>query len=288
VDKYIQSTADSSILTEMINGISVEDRMEKAMNFLMSKRYSKKYGLLFGATTIDWGDIQPEHVWGVEIDSATHYAVDIYDNAMFLLAIDSYIRLRKLKSESKWGKIAKQIKSNIRLYLWDTKNQKFKPHLYLNGSPFPKKFNENDIHYHGGTAVAIQAGILSKKEIRTVNQQMLNNVKKAGGMITVGLTVYPPYPKGFFKNTSLVPYSYQNAGDWTWFGGRMIQGLILNGFIEEAYREFTPMIERVIVNKGFYEWYTKENTPNGSGSFRGEAGILAKTIEMFNDWANKK
>jgi hypothetical protein len=38
-----------------------------------------------------------------------------------------------------------------------------------------------------------------------------------------GLTISPPYPAGFFKNPSMVPYGYQNGGDWCWFGGRMIQ-----------------------------------------------------------------
>ena len=39
--------------------------------------------------------------------------------------------------------------------------------------------------------------------------------------------MYPPYPEGFFKNPQMrSPYSYQNGGDWCWFGGRMIQALI--------------------------------------------------------------
>lgn len=52
-------------------------------------------------------------------------------------------------------------------------------------------------------------------------------------------------------------YLYQNGGDWTWFGGRMIQQLVVNGMVEEAYAEIHPMIERVIQNNGFYEWYGK-------------------------------
>ena len=82
------------------------------------------------------------------------------------------------------------------------------PHIYLNGSPFPASFDENKINYHGGTAIAIEAGLLNKKEIQTVNEQMLRDVKSSGAL-SIGLTVYPPYPLGFFKNKGMYPYGYQ-------------------------------------------------------------------------------
>lgn len=36
-------------------------------------------------------------------------------------------------------------------------------------------------------------------------------------------------------------------------------------------------------DKGFYEWYTVDNEPRGSGTFRGSAGVLYKTIKMFEE-----
>lgn len=79
----------------------------------------------------------------------------------------------------------------------------------------------------------------------------------------------------------MYPYGYQNGGDWTWFGGRMIQQLIRNGFIQEAQQQLKPMLQRVINNNGFYEWYTVDNKPKGSGTFRGEAGVLFDAITML-------
>ena len=55
----------------------------------------------------------------------------------------------------------------------------------------------------------------------------------------------------------------------------MIQQLVRYGLIGEAYRELEPMIDRVIKNEGFYEWYTPAGEPKGSGTFRGSAGVLA-------------
>ena len=97
----------------------------------------------------------------------------------------------------------------------------------------------------------------------------------------------PVYPDGFFHGGMSKAYLYQNGGDWTWFGGRMIQQLVVNGMVEEAYAEIHPMIERVIQNDGFYEWYGKGGVPSGSGNFKGSAGVLSKAIELLRDWAEK-
>ncbi|MDH7460969.1 hypothetical protein QEG73_06750 [Chitinophagaceae bacterium 26-R-25] len=283
INKYINVTHDTSLLNEVIAGRSVAQRMEDAMNFLLTKRYSEKYGLIWGGTTIDWGDVQPEHEWGVVLDSSSHPAIDIYDNAMFVIAINNYVAMiNDAQKKKQWLQTRDQLSKNIRTYLWDASKQKFIPHVYLKGSPFPASFDENAIYYHGGTAIAIEAGLLSKKEILASYKQMQQNVKEAGAP-SVGLTVHPVYPKGLFKNTWLVPYYYQNGGDWPWFGGRMVQQLVANGYYKEAYEALSPMLDMIIKNNGFSEWYDLKGTPNGSGQFRGSAGALWKAIAMMNE-----
>jgi hypothetical protein len=172
------------------------------------------------------------------------------------------------------------------MHLWDNAKQKFIPHIYLEkGSPFPADFDESQIYYFGGTAIAIEAGLLTKDEIKVSIDEMIKRVKQAGGP-SIGLTLYPPYPGGFFANKIMNPvYSYQNGGDWTWFGGRMIQQLIKYGFAQEAYEQVQPMVKRVKDNNGFYEWYSIDNKPRGSGTFRGEAGVLYTAIVMFEELA---
>ena len=288
VHKYIQLTGDTSILTEVVGTKSVAQRMEWAMEFLMNHRWNDQYGLIIGATTADWGDVQPEHGWGVDLDDNTHPAIDIYDNAMLLIALDNLMDMLP-DAKTRWESIRDQVAANARKYLWDEENQKFIPHIYLDkGSPFPDDFNENEIFYFGGTAIAIEAGLLSKDEIKASLDEMVRRVKLAGAP-SIGLTLYPPYPNGYFVNQIMNPeYSYQNGGDWTWFGGRMIQQLIKAGFVMEAYEQVQPMVKRVKDNNGFYEWYSIRNEPRGSGTFRGSAGVLYKAIEMFEEWSDKK
>jgi len=281
VRKYVQETNDETILSIDIAGKSLLERLDFAMEYLVNEKMSEDHGLIIGATTADWGDVQPEHEWGVELDGSSHLCIDIYDNAMFVIALNDLITL--LSDNDRivyWTTIKEQISKNIREQLWDAQGNKFIPHIYIENSPFPADFNENLLHFHGGTAIAIEAGILSHEEIAIVNAQMLKNVQESGAP-SIGLTIYPPYPEGYYKNKSMHPYGYQNGGDWTWFGARMIRQLAENGFTEEAYAELKPMIDRVIENDGFYEWYTKDGKSTGAGKFRGSAGVLATAIESL-------
>lgn len=285
VYKYVIKTGKKDFLKSKVGANTVAERLEKSMEFLMNHRWSEKYNMVYGATTADWGDVQHTHPWGVYITDDTHYCVDVYDNAMMLIALDNMMELIP-STKSKWGSIRENLAENTMKTLWDEKNQKFIPHVYLEKSPYPEDFNENEIYYHGGTAVAIEADLLSKEQIKVSLEKMIANVK-ASGAGSIGLTMYPPYPEWAFENKGMYPYGYQNGGDWTWFGGRMIQQLVKYGFVQEAYEQLLPMTERVLKNKGFYEWYTVKNEPEGSGTFRGSAGVLNKAIEMLEDWAEE-
>ena len=288
VYKYITVTHDESIVAERIAGVAVCERLTQAIRFVLTQRFDPKYGLVWGGSTIDWGDIQPGSPIGSWLDADTHRALSIYDNAMFVIALNNYLKLPGVSApESRhWKTVRDELKYNIRKHLWDSKNQKFIPHVYLNGSPFPKDFNENAIYYHGGTAVAIEAGLLSHREVLHALERMEEDVRLSGAP-SIGLTVYPPYPKGYFENSAVNPYTYQNAGDWSWFGGRMIQQLVVQGYVMQAYRDLQPMVDRVVRTGGFNEWWSRDNQPRGSGNFRGSAGVLGKAIELLQSWAKQ-
>ena len=288
IRRYVESTGDRAILAETVEGVPVYERLRQTLDYLFHHRFDAAHGLIWGATTVDWGDVQPEHPWGVELDESSHRAIDIYDNAMLLIAIEDYLTLvtDNPSEKKRWSKVHRKLRANARRHLWDKQRQQFIPHIYLDGSPFPPEFDERAVYYHGGTAVAIEAGLLSPKEIRISLARMRENVRLAGAS-SIGLTVYPPYPDGLFKNPAMKSWSYQNGGDWCWFGGRMIQQLIREDMIEDAYHELKPMISRVAKHGDFYEWWSRDNEPRGSAQFRGSAGVLGQAILMLRDWARK-
>jgi glycogen debranching enzyme len=288
VCRFAQITGDRGIFTESVLGKSVTQRLDDAMTFLATQRFDTAHGLVWGATTADWGDVQPGHEWGVVLDASTRRAIDIYDNAMFLIALDDLLTAEVLDASraAHWRAFRSTLAAKVREHLWDSAAGKFIPHVYLEGSPFPPDFDERAIYYHGGTAVAIEAQVLSREEIAASLERMRANVRAAGAA-TIGLTLYPAYPEGYFKNPIMSrTYSYQNGGDWTWFGGRMVRQLIRHGFIAEACQELAPMLDRVLKHNGFYEWYSLDNQPRGSGTYRGEAGVLFSVITELQAWAH--
>ena len=281
VCKYIKETDDHSILTEEIGGVTVSERIDHAINFLKENRYSEKYGLIWGATTIDWGDVQPNSDWGVNIDENTNFSIDIYDNAMLIIAFNNLFDLVP-EMELKFGKFRKGLVENSRKYLWDGRNNKFIPHIYISESPFPEDFNENEIFYFGGTALAMEAGLLSREEILITLKEMEKRIERAGAS-SIGLSIEPIYPEGLIKNDHLTPYTYQNGGDWTWYGGRIVNQLIKYDYLEEAYEHLKPLMARVVENDDFMEWYTKDNEPRGSTGYRGCAGVLYNAISSLEE-----
>jgi hypothetical protein len=68
----------------------------------------------------------------------------------------------------------------------------------------------------------------------------------------------------------------------------MIQQLVRYGYYQEAFEELLPMTNRAMEYDGFFEWYTIENEPRGSGTFRGSAGVLCKAIVMLEEWAKSE
>jgi hypothetical protein len=252
---------------------------------LKEQRFSSDLGLIWGGTSIDWGDVQPEDTPGTHLDGSSHEAADIYDNAMLLIAIRSYVLW--LPSDSKafgeWDDWAATIVDNVRARLWN--GEKFVPHVYLDKSPFPSNLDENAIYLHGGTTVAIEAGLLTDEEAAGAFQHMIQNRVDADAF-TIGLTVYPPYPAGIFKNDIIrKPYTYQNGGDWLWFGARTVQQMLVHRQLDDAYREFSRMIDLVICHDDFHEWYRRDGAGMGAAGFRGAAGQMYLAIKAFRTWA---
>ena len=285
VKKYVNLTGDTAFLLKNVGGSTVFSRMQAALNYIVHDRWSTKYGLVIGATTIDWGDVQPENGWGVAINDHTKWAIDIYDNAMFAIAINDFLKLRpqNYQTSRDWRQLAQNLRASVRKHLWDASTKKYRPHIYIDGSPFPASFNESAILYSGGSICAVLAGFNTRSEVYEINRQLLNAAAKEK-FATIGITVFPPYPADAFPN--MHPYIYQNGGDWTWFGGRMINALLSYGYAVDACKELNPMIERVISHQGFFEWYdVRTGEAKGSGDFRGEAGVLYDAIQAVRAWA---
>jgi glycogen debranching enzyme len=288
IRRYIGRTGDDSILHEIVDGRSVLDRLGDAIEWIYKERWSERHELAWNATTIDWGDCQPEHEWGVELDDDSHPALCIYTNAMLSMALLDLAWLSECagRPQGDWLDRQKRLHDAVRKHLWDAECQKYRPHVYLEkGSPFPPDYDESPIFFHGGTAMAMLAGLLPRDEACACAMRMRQNVAEAGAR-TVGITIWPLYNVPSVLNTNYhVPFVYQNGGDWPWWGGRVPQGLLACGLQEEAYATLRPIVEMIETHDGFFEWHGPDGTPHGSKTFRGAAGVVGAAIEQLRSWA---
>ena len=157
VGKYVEKTGDKTILQEEVAGRTVYQRMEDMVSYLMTEKYNESYGLLTGALTADWGDVQPDSVDLCDMNENSITTIDAYDNAMFAIALDYLARMTEGDESAHWEKMRQDIVANTRKHLWDDTQNKIIPHIYPDRKPDLGDFDESKVYYHGGTAIAKRA-----------------------------------------------------------------------------------------------------------------------------------
>lgn len=93
VYKYVTKTGNTQFLQTKVGELTVAQRMEMAMLYLMKHKWTEKYGLIIGAATADWGDVQQSGFSGVDISKKTKFCADVYDNAMMIIALKTLWKL---------------------------------------------------------------------------------------------------------------------------------------------------------------------------------------------------
>lgn len=269
-------------LEKSIRGEKIIHRLEQALSSTFTKRLDKEYGLLKGAHTADWGDVDmvDSDSNAIYVDEKTHWTVDIYDQSMVYEAcLDLSQMFRALGQKDKenfWRKKAEVIKKNTDKWLWKNDKGFFRVHLHLDA--LRHDFDEDNIFAMGGNTQAIISGLAEEKKASKIIQEALKR-QKSFGASTISMTLLPPYPKNFFKHPLVDdPYEYQNGGQWDWFGGKLISAMFEHGFSRTAKEKLLEILRKNLSNRTFYEWDTRDGIGQGSEFFCGSAGSLSKAI----------
>jgi hypothetical protein len=269
-------------LKKEIAGEAVIDRLEKSLLFLFSERFDEKYGLIRGAHTADWGDVDMEDAdqKAIYVDEKTHWTVDIYDQSMgFEACSDLAEMFASLGSGQKadyWRGRAEALKKRTNEQLWQEDKGFYRVHIHLDS--LRHDFDEDEIFAMGGNAQAILSGLAdADKPARIIAQALAR--QKQFNVSTISGSLLPPYPAGIFKHPAVdEPYEYQNGGQWDWFGGRLVYAMFENGSSSEAKEKLLEIIKKDFDNAGLYEWDTREGAGRGSDDYGGSAGSLAKAL----------
>ncbi len=277
---YYKMTGNTMWLKKMIKGKRIIDRIDDSLMWVLMNRYSTKYGLITGAYTADWDDVQFEDIPGTNISEKTHWTCDIYDNSFFYQACNElslmYSAIEEKNKAIFWAYIARSIKENANEQFWQENKGYYKMHVQI--SPVKLNFDENEIFPMGGNMMAIQSGLAN----RTQAEQIFEVAKERKMQVnasTIGCVLIPSYPAGFFVNPSTKEeYEYQNGCQWDWFAGRLVLEEFINGRNEDAIAHLREIATQDNNIGGLYEWYTLNGTDKGSPMFLGSAGVLEQCV----------
>ncbi|MFC2168524.1 GH36-type glycosyl hydrolase domain-containing protein [Acidobacteriota bacterium] len=269
-------------LHKTIQGKEIISRLDKALMFVLQNRFNKNLGLITGAHTADWGDVDIVDTGdlSVDVDANTIWTADIYDQGMFYLAAsqlaDMYERLGKESRFKFWEEAAESIKTNANTWLWQEDKGFYKVHVHLDS--IQHDFDESNIFAMGGNVTAVLAGIADQEKRTKIIMEALDR-QKAYDVSTISGTLLPPYPENVFKHPLLdSPFEYQNGAQWDWFGGRLIHTMFFSGFSQQATKKLFEIIDKNIANRGFFEWDDQKGTGRGSDFFCGSAGSLGLAL----------
>lgn len=277
---YYKMTGNTSWLEKKIKEKRIVDRMDESLMWVLMNRYNNSYGLVTGAYTADWGDVQFEKTFGTQISEKTHWTCDIYDNSFFYQACNElslmYSDLKENEKATFWTDTARSIKENANKHLWQQNKGYYKMHIQI--SPVNLDFNEDEMFPMGGNVIAIQSGLANytqSKQIFETSKERKIQVNSS----TIGCVLIPAYPANFFANPIMdEEYEYQNGGQWDWFAGRLILEEFIKGLNEDAVFHLREIANQDNNIGGLYEWCTLNGTGKGSPTFLGSAGVLGQCV----------
>jgi hypothetical protein len=269
-------------LNKEIANLKMIDRLEKALAYVFEERFNSDYGLIMGAHTADWGDVDMVDVdrEAVYVDEKTHWTSDIYDQSMVYeacLSLSEMFSSMGIKEKAIfWRERAGILKTKTNEWLWQPEKGFYKVHIHLDD--MTHTFEEDDILALGGNTQAILSGLTNERQTRQIIANVLER-QKALNISTISGTLLPPYPRKTFKHPLVDDlYEYQNGAQWDWFGGRFIYALFTNGFSRLAKEKMKEIFQKNISNKSFFEWDNREGVGLGSEYFLGSAGSLGRAI----------
>ena len=272
----------SQWLGKPIDGIRIIDRLDTALEFVCDSRWNEEFGLVTGAHTADWGDVDlvDSDQKAIYVDERTHWTADIYDQSMFFEACLNLAEMWDALGEKNrmafWKETARSIKDNTNKWLWQEDKGFYRVHIHLDD--LEHEFDEDDMFAMGENTVAINSSLADAEKSRRIIQEALKR-QETYDVSTISGTLLPPYPKNFFEHPLLDdPYEYQNGAQWDWFGARLIFAMFQNGFSQTAKEKWLEIIQKNVDNRGFFEWDNKEGVGLGSDFYAGTAGSMGKAL----------
>jgi len=275
-----QTTGDRAWLRKEIEGVRLIDRLASGLDYLARERIDPESGLIVSGFSADWGDVSPIYpdARAIYLDEATPRVVGLYTNCQFFSAsqklAEMFGALGETSPADSWRHRATQVRESINKYLWQEDKGYYRMHLVVTPALTAGWWDDANVFAMGGNALAVLYRIADDAQARSIFDRAEERRAELG-LSTVSGSLLPAYPLDFFAHPLMRDaYSYQNGGQWDWFGGRFVLSEFERGFSERARRHLVQIARKVAGNGGLHEWQALDGRGRGSRNYAGSAGAL--------------
>ena len=281
VCQAFRATGDHAWLRKPVGAVPLLDRADRALGFLLTKRFDARLGLVTSGFSADWGDVSPVYPdqRAIYLDDRTPRVAGLYTNALFVQAARCLGDLHEIVGDAsgakRWHGAASSVTAAANRHLWQEARGFYRMHLPLAATGLP---DDSGVFATGGNATAILSGLADDRQARRIFA-VAEARRRRFAVSTIAGTLLPPYRAGLFAHPAMrEPWSYQNGGQWDWFGARLVVAAFQRGQSDRARRWLGELAQKAGRSGGLYEWHTRDGQGRGSPTYAGSAGTLAAAV----------
>lgn len=280
--RVLAITGDRTWLQKDVAGRSLRERCDDALTYLWQERRDARTGLITSGFTADWGDVTPVYPdqRAIYLDEKTPRVVGLYTNALAYQAARALATMHEAAGDhaaaDRWWADAEWLKTAVEITLWKQSRGFYRMHV---STAAPRvDTGDADVLAMGGHAAALGAGLVDPARAALV-LDALDARRREMNLPTISFTLLPPLPAGLFQHPAVKePWTYQNGGQWDWFGGRLVLAEFEYGRAARASEHLVELARKAQQSGGLFEWHTRDGQGRGSPQYAGSAGALGTAI----------
>jgi hypothetical protein len=279
---YYRTIGGADWLGKELTGEAIIVRLNRALDWLYTHRFDSAHQLIKRGHSTDWGDIKFEPSLNpTDLDPVTdHWTCSIYDQALAYRALLELAEMNQALGDNRRAHGLRERAERLRLStnanLWSLQGGFYFIHLHL--LPLAHPFAEEEMI---SIANALTAYVGLADPART--KEILANLERARLAARAGkpgVSLYPPYPAGFFTHVQMSPGEYQNGGLWDWWGGLQITAEFENGYSSLALAHLRMVAQDWARHpQQIFEWQMPQTNEGwGAENYASAAGTMGEAI----------
>ncbi|TKJ31330.1 MAG: hypothetical protein CEE40_02130 [Chloroflexi bacterium B3_Chlor] len=280
--QYYRIAGGIDWLQKELEGETIMSRLNRALEWLYTRRFDSTHQLIKRGHTTDWGDVRFEpSVSATDLDADTdHWTYSSYDQALTYRALLELAEMNQMLEDrvraSDLQRRAERLRCSTNEKLWNPQGGFYLVHKHL--TPLAHDFPEEEM-IGISNALAANVGLSDLHRSQRVFSN-LESARLAAGSRKPGLSLYPPYPEGFFAHVQMSPGEYQNGGQWDWWGGMQITAEFESGHSALALAHLRMVAQDWALHPGqVFEWQMPSTAEGwGSDNYASAAATVAKAV----------